>query len=96
MLKLNAVPAAVSANEDYQLVGLASSNRLITPQQSMKTTVTVDIHQPMTAIEQFIIEAVIESCNGSIPKASQILQLSPSTIYRKRETWTQEESAVSA
>ena len=96
MLKLNAVPAAASAHEDYQLVGLASSNRLITPQQSMKTTVTVDIHQPMTAIEQFIIEAVIESCNGSIPKASQILQLSPSTIYRKRETWTQEESVVSA
>lgn len=96
MLKLNAVPAATSASEDYQLVGLASSNRLVTPQQSMKTTVSVDIHQPMTAIEQYIIEAVIDSCNGSIPKASRILQLSPSTIYRKRETWTQDKSAVSA
>lgn len=96
MLKLNPVPAAASANEDYQLVGLAGSNRFVTPQQSMKTTVTVDIHQPMIMIEQNIIEAVIESCNGSIPKASKILQLSPSTIYRKRETWIQEESAVSA
>ena len=96
MLKLNAVATAASTREDYQLVGLASSNGFVTPQQSMKTIVTVDIHQPMTTIEQFIIEAVIESCNGSIPKASQILQLSPSTIYRKRETWIQEESVVSA
>ena len=96
MVKLNAAPMTASSGEDYQLIGLANSNRLITPQQSMKTTVTVDIHQPMNTIEQYIIEAVIASCNGSIPKASQILQLSPSTIYRKRETWTQEDSALSA
>jgi len=43
----------------------------------------------MATIERDIIEAVISSCNGSIPKASQILQLSPSTIYRKREAWMQ-------
>ena len=96
MVKLNAAPMAPSLGEDYQLIGLANSNRLVTPQQSMKTTVTVDIHQPMTIIEQYIIEAVIASCNGSIPKASQILQLSPSTIYRKRETWALDKSSISA
>jgi len=45
----------------------------------------------MATIERDIIEAVISSCNGSIPKASQILELSPSTIYRKREAWLQSE-----
>jgi DNA-binding NtrC family response regulator len=76
--------------EEYKLIGVAGEAATYTPQQSLKTMVTVDILQPMTTIEQTIIEAVIASCNGSIPKASQILQLSPSTIYRKRETWVQE------
>ena len=80
---------------DYQLVGLAKDNSHMTPTQSMKTTLSVDLNQPMTDIEQQIIEAVIASCKGSIPKASQILQLSPSTIYRKRETWLQSEATSS-
>ncbi len=81
----------MSRDDDYKLIGIAGENPTYTPQQSLKTTVTVDILQPMTTIEQTIIEAVIASCNGSIPKASQILQLSPSTIYRKREAWIKED-----
>jgi len=72
----------------YELIGLANSQKIITPNESLKTTFTLDIHQPMATIERDIIEAVISFCNGSIPKASQILQLSPSTIYRKREAWS--------
>ncbi|MEP1230962.1 MAG: sigma-54 dependent transcriptional regulator [Litorimonas sp.] len=84
-------PAQSANNQDYQLVGLAAQQSVVTPNQSLKTTVTIDIHQPMAVIERDIIEAVIASCNGSVPKASQILQLSPSTIYRKREAWIQSE-----
>ena len=83
----------LAKNQDYQLVGLAAPQAAVTPNQSLKTTVTIDIHQPMAVIERDIIEAVIASCKGSVPKASQILQLSPSTIYRKRETWQQIEGA---
>lgn len=95
MLKLSKSTPTSQPN-GYQLVGLAKDNSYVTPTQSMKTTLAIDIHQPMTNIEQQIIEAVIASCNGSIPKASQILQLSPSTIYRKRETWLQSEEVTSA
>ena len=83
----------LAKNQDYQLVGLAAPQAAVTPNQSLKTTVTIDIHQPMAVIERDIIEAVIASCKGSVPKASQILQLSPSTIYRKREAWQQIEGA---
>ena len=87
--------AAVSS--DYQLIGLAKTNTVKrTPNESLKTTFTLDIHQPMSDIERDVIEAVIESCNGSVPKASRILQLSPSTIYRKREAWLQIEDDISA
>jgi two-component system repressor protein LuxO len=38
-------------------------------------------------IERDIIEAAIERFAGSIPRAAQALGISPSTIYRKRESW---------
>lgn len=91
MCSLKAAPT-IASKEEYELIDDANEASTYTPQQSLKTMVTVDILQPMTRIEQTIIEAVIASCKGSIPKASQILQLSPSTIYRKRETWIKEES----
>jgi len=90
MLSLN-TPHAVSKTDDYKLIGAVGGPKVITPQQSLKTMVSVDIHQPMIMIEKEIIEAVIASCKGSIPKASQILQLSPSTIYRKREVWIKQD-----
>jgi len=88
MISLNASPSIAEGSE-YKLIGLAQSEKVITPNESLKTTFTLDIHQPMATIERDIIEAVISSCNGTIPKASKILQLSPSTIYRKREAWLQ-------
>lgn len=42
----------------------------------------------MAEIEQLVIEETIAQHGGSIPKAARILDLSPSTIYRKRESWT--------
>jgi len=83
------MPKISADKEDYQLIGMAVSEKANTPNDSLKTTLMIDIHRPMGVIERDIIEAVIRSCNGSVPKASQILQLSPSTIYRKREAWTQ-------
>ncbi len=38
-------------------------------------------------IERDVIEAAISGFAGSIPKAADALGISPSTIYRKRETW---------
>ena len=93
MFSLSASSSA-SRTDDYQLIGAVDGPKVITPQQSLKTMVSVHIHQPMTAIEKEIIEAVIASCKGSIPKASEILQLSPSTIYRKRDAWIKEDLAL--
>ena len=82
---------------EYSLIGLANTGGTkYTPNESLKTTFTLDIHRPMSVIERDLIEAVISSCNGSVPKASQILQLSPSTIYRKRESWLQTDDDLSA
>lgn len=48
---------------------------------------SINLNQNFADIERQIIEAAIHHCNNSIPKASEMLHLSPSTIYRKKEGW---------
>lgn len=48
---------------------------------------SVSLNQSFADIEREIIEGAINQCDGSIPKASDMLSLSPSTIYRKKESW---------
>ena len=39
-------------------------------------------------MEREFIELTIAECGGSIPRAARILDVSPSTLYRKREAWS--------
>ena len=41
----------------------------------------------LAVMEREFVEATIVYCNGSIPQAAIVLDVSPSTIYRKREGW---------
>jgi len=43
--------------------------------------------QPLWLVEKNAIEAAILHCQGNIPKAAAILEVSPSTIYRKKLGW---------
>jgi DNA-binding NtrC family response regulator len=42
---------------------------------------------PLWVIERRAIEQAIAMCDGNIPKAAELLRISPSTIYRKRQAW---------
>ncbi|HEX9858699.1 MAG TPA: sigma-54 dependent transcriptional regulator [Paracoccaceae bacterium] len=44
----------------------------------------------LAEIEQRIIEATIARHGGSVPKAARVLDVSPSTLYRKLETWARD------
>ncbi len=62
------------------------------PKQALPTVAdgpTVDglVGKTLAEIEQIVIEATIQKCGGSVPKASRLLDVSPSTLYRKRESW---------
>lgn len=41
----------------------------------------------LAEIERRVIEATIRAEDGSVPRAARVLDVSPSTIYRKREAW---------
>ncbi len=38
-------------------------------------------------VEREFIEITIAECDGSIPRAARVLDVSPSTLYRKHEAW---------
>ncbi|MEM6903896.1 MAG: helix-turn-helix domain-containing protein, partial [Pseudomonadota bacterium] len=55
--------------------------------ESAKNLKVDGLLRPLWKTEKDVIEAVIEHCNGNISRAARILEISPSTIYRKREQW---------
>jgi len=42
---------------------------------------------PLLQVEKQAIERAISFCDGNIPKAAALLEVSPSTIYRKKQGW---------
>lgn len=50
-------------------------------------TSTNNCVRPLAVLEREAIERAIEVCGGNIPKAASLLEVSPSTIYRKRQSW---------
>ena len=45
------------------------------------------VGKPLAEIERLVIEATLRRFDGSVPKAARILDLAPSTLYRKIESW---------
>ena len=43
--------------------------------------------QPLWLVEKEAIEAAISYCGGNVPKAAALLEVSPSTLYRKKQSW---------
>ena len=61
------------------------------PGRSASTTrarVELLVGTPLADVERELIEATIAHCDGSIPRAARVLGVSPSTLYRKLESWT--------
>lgn len=63
-------------------------SQLVQPlqQTESRSTVFSDII-PLADVEKETIERAIELCDGNIPKAAALLDVSPSTIYRKKQGW---------
>jgi len=51
---------------------------------------TPDAIKPLWEVEKDAIEDAITACDGNIPRAAALLQISASTIYRKRLAWQAE------
>jgi two-component system repressor protein LuxO len=43
--------------------------------------------EPLWSVEKRTIQEAIEVCDGNVNKAAGLLEVAPSTIYRKLQTW---------
>lgn len=48
------------------------------------------IGKTLAEVERLVIEETIARHGGSVPRAARVLDVSPSTIYRKREGWARD------
>ncbi|OUS06805.1 sigma-54-dependent Fis family transcriptional regulator [Rhodobacterales bacterium 52_120_T64] len=55
--------------------------------EGQPNNVSAFIGTPLATFEREFIEATIDFCEGSIPQAARLLDVSPSTLYRKKESW---------
>jgi two-component system repressor protein LuxO len=46
--------------------------------------------RPLAIVEKEAIEHAIRVCGDNIPRAAALLEVSPSTIYRKKQAWDRE------
>jgi len=61
-----------------------------TPDEGERREGTLDglLGRTLAEIERLVIEETILREGGSVPRAARVLDVSPSTLYRKREAWT--------
>ena len=77
--------AAPAVNDTPRDSGEASAPVETTPAEN------TDI-MPLWKVERDVIERAIDACDGNIPKAAAKLGVSPSTIYRKKQSWENQEA----
>ena len=61
---------------------------------SSESRVAALVGLSLAEVEREFIEATIGHCGGSIPRAAKVLGLSPSTVYRKLESWNSVEKSA--
>ncbi len=57
------------------------------PQTRSEDDISQFVGLTLAQFERNFVEATIIECNGSVPEAARMLDVSPSTLYRKRESW---------
>jgi len=54
---------------------------------TLEPLVTIESVEPLWVVEKRTIEKAIEECGGNVNKAARLLEVAPSTIYRKLQAW---------
>ncbi|ARU55237.1 response regulator receiver-modulated signal transduction sigma54/Fis family transcriptional regulator [Oleiphilus messinensis] len=79
-------PVSPSPSRAQAKAGAVPVTPVEVPRAEMLSS-AVDAIKPLWLIEKETIEKAIALCDGNIPKAAALLEVSASTIYRKREKW---------
>ena len=81
------LPSPLNAGIPSRKDGAVAARAVDTLLQSPKDSAPL---KPLWLVEKEAIERAIDLCSGNIPRAAALLEVSPSTIYRKRQAWASE------
>ncbi len=70
-----------------EVIASKNNNQVPTPEPKSFTKNNNDSIIPLEQVEKNAIEHAIEQCDGNITKAAALLEVNPSTIYRKMQKW---------
>ncbi|MEL7211611.1 MAG: helix-turn-helix domain-containing protein [Pseudomonadota bacterium] len=84
---INALRQIVVLHSGPQITGDMIRDLRETTQPLVEEENPALLGQTLADIERTVIEHTIRQYDGSVPKAAKSLGVSPSTLYRKRETW---------
>ncbi|MCE7536244.1 sigma-54-dependent transcriptional regulator [Aliivibrio fischeri] len=84
-LSRNMEIADVQHNQTEQQ--LSSSSEAQTLETSATDAINTSVIRPMADIEREVIQNAIDHCDGNVLNAAVLLELSPSTLYRKKQAW---------
>lgn len=79
-------PTPLAAHVNNPTVNTTNHQIAAAPVNHVETHIPTAI-RPLWLVEKDTIEHAIALADGNIPKAAALLEISPSTIYRKRQTW---------
>jgi len=87
MISPDMLPSPLHAIKDKSSESTITTSNTI----SIQTNINNNI-KPLWQVEKEYIEKAVDECNGNIPKAATSLGVSPSTIYRKIQSWKEEQN----
>jgi len=76
--------SAILSDGGADAIKLPAARHELARNESAQTAV-----EPFWLQERRIIERAVDACHGNISQAAAALEISPSTIYRKRLAWSQ-------
>lgn len=86
-ITLNMLPPPI--NQVSTKIALGNKEQeFLGEERRTRTLLSADEITPLWQVEKETIEQAIQACGGNIPKAANALEVSPSTIYRKKQSWT--------
>lgn len=96
----NVIRTAVVLNQGEIVSGAMIRDQLAVSRDSEVDEAPASSHpstiRPLWLVERDVIEAAIEAFDGNIAKAATALDISPSTIYRKRVAWEEREGSAAS
>ncbi|EGR2263720.1 sigma-54-dependent Fis family transcriptional regulator [Vibrio parahaemolyticus] len=82
----------VPANQEVSVQQPQASLEVETPSHSLSPYLNADGSiRPMWQVEREAIQNAIAYCDGNVLNAAVMLELSPSTVYRKKQAWEADE-----